>query len=81
MPRGEQTIEAKYKLKLPAQIVLQETDPDRLANLLGPDAAEWQARKNAGLPHAPLLEDFRSDWARILPVSYTHLTLPARDLG
>jgi ABC-type lipoprotein release transport system permease subunit len=80
LPRAEQTIEAKYKLKLPPQLVLQETDPDRLASLLVPDAAEWQARKNAGLPHAPLLEDFRSEWPGIL-LSYRRLYYMPMHIG
>lgn len=49
-----------------APTVMDEPDPERRAELLLPDAAEWSARERTNLPREEHLEDFRSAWPGVL---------------
>ncbi|MBL8754523.1 MAG: ABC transporter permease [Planctomycetes bacterium] len=53
---------AERGIDRPRATVFDESDPHRRERLLVPDAAEWLARKRAGLPIEPHSEDHRSAW-------------------
>ncbi len=65
LPRAQEKF-AEKNYPIPASKVLDEPNPERLALLKVPDAVEWNARQRAGLPHAALLADFRSEWPGVL---------------
>lgn len=61
LDRGTAEIQRRAALSM-YTTVLQEDDPERLANMLVKDRAEWQGRRRAGLPVDDNPENHRSQW-------------------